>query len=61
LQVFDFIEAKFAILIVFEFFLTTTEFAWFDRLTMSGGKPLTLRPVEGFRVLRDSAMIHTEA
>jgi esterase/lipase len=26
LQVFDFIEAKFAILMVFEFFLTTAEF-----------------------------------
>jgi len=36
LQVLDFVQAEFAILMIFGFFLMTTEFAWFDRLTTSG-------------------------
>jgi hypothetical protein len=31
----------------FRFFLTTAEFAWFDKLTMSGRKPLTLSLSKG--------------
>jgi hypothetical protein len=47
LQAVDFIEANFANFNVFEFFLTTAEFAWFDKLTMSGRKPLTLSLSKG--------------
>jgi hypothetical protein len=36
LQVVDFVQAKISILIVFGFFLMTAEYAWFDKLTMSG-------------------------
>jgi hypothetical protein len=31
LQVFDFVQAEFAILMIFGFFLMTAEFTWFDR------------------------------
>jgi hypothetical protein len=42
LQVFDFIDANFAILIVFEFFLTTAEYAEFGQFIIQ--KLLSLRP-----------------
>jgi hypothetical protein len=61
LQLFDFIEAKFAILILFEFFLMTAEFAWFDR-----SRSLTAGFLDGlqFRARRGittSGILHSRA
>jgi len=61
LQILDFVQAEFAILVIFGFFLMTTEFAWFDRsrsLTAGFLNGLQFRARRG---ITTSGILHSRA